>query len=257
MKFSSTMPRAGAVGLLCLAGAFWLPAGAAFAAADAPFAAALADPGRPAADTARDADRKPDGMLAFAKVQAGQTVVDFMPGKGYFTRIFSAAVGAKGTVYAVTPQLFIDKLKGQALPPPVSQEPGRGNVHEVVSDAGSLHLPTPADLVWTSQNYHDIHIWVGKEGTAQLNKAVFDALKPGGLYVILDHSGVAGLDDAGMAKQHRIDEAVVKQEVLAAGFVLDGESPLLRNAADPRTMKVFDASIRGKTDQFVLRFRKP
>ena len=226
-------------------------------AAPASWSAILADAGRPDADKARDPDRKPADMLAFAKVRPGQTIVDFLPGKGYFTRLFSLAAGARGTVYAVTPQLYLDRAKGRTLPPPVSTESGRGNVHELVSTDGSLGLPKKADLVWTSQNYHDVHIWVGAAGTSALNKAVFDALKPGGRYVILDHAGAAGLDDAGMAKLHRIDEALVRSEVEKAGFVFDGESAILRNPADPRSANVFDPSIRGKTDQFVLRFRKP
>lgn len=246
----------GAFGLLCVAGALVLP-GAASAAADATSVAVLADPGRPAADVARDTDRRAADMLSFAQVQPGQTVVDFMPGKGYFTRIYSAAVGPHGAVYAVNPQLLLDKMNGKPLPPPVSGEAGRANVHEAISSGATLNLPVKADLVWTSQNYHDVHIWAGAAGTAQLNHAVFDALKPGGLFVVLDHAGAAGLDDAGMAKQHRIDEALVKQEVTAAGFVLDGESTVLHNPADPHTASVFDPSIRGKTDQFVLRFRKP
>jgi predicted methyltransferase len=256
MKRFPHLPRAGAVGLLCLASTLWLPSGAVLAA-DSMATAVLSDATRPPEDKARDADRKPAEMMSFANVQAGQTVVDFFPGKGYFTRVFSTAVGSKGAVYAVHPQVLVDKLKGKPLPPPVSAEPGRGNVHEVVASATSLNLPVKADLVFTAQNYHDIRIWGGAEGTAQLNKAVFDALKPGGLYVVLDHAGAPGLDEAGMSKQHRIDEDMVKKEVLAAGFVLDHESPLLRNPADPRTAGVFDPSIRGKTDQFILRFHKP
>jgi predicted methyltransferase len=195
-------------------------------------------------------------MLAFAKVQPGQTVIDYFPGRGYFTRLFSTAVGPQGAVYAVAPQVFIDRLKGKPLPPAVSGEPGRGNVHAAVG-AASMNVPAKADLVWTSQNYHDIHIWGGAAATAELNKAAFDALKPGGYYVVLDHAGVAGLDDAGMNKLHRIDEALVKKEVLAAGFVLDGESQALRNPADDHTAQVFETGVRSHTDQFVLRFRKP
>jgi predicted methyltransferase len=213
--------------------------------------------GRPEADKARDADRKPTEMLAFAKLKRGQVVVDYMPGKGYFTRLFSDAVGPRGAVYAVTDQLLIDRLKGKSLPPPVSGEPGRGNVHEGVANAETLGVPVKVDLVWTSQNYHDVHIWAGAAGTAALNKAVFAALKPGGLYVIVDHKGSPGLDAASMAKLHRIDEALVKAEIEAAGFKLDGESHVLANPADPHDVAVFDPSIRGKTDQFVLRFRKP
>jgi predicted methyltransferase len=212
---------------------------------------------RPDADKARDADRKPMAMMAFAKVKHGETVVDYLPGKGYFTRLFSDAVGPKGKVYAVWDQILIDRLKGKPLPPPVSGEPGRGNVHEGVANTETLGVPGKVDLVWTAQNYHDVHIWAGAPGTATLNKVVFAALKPGGYYVIVDHAGAPGLDDAGTAKLHRIDEAVVKAEVEAAGFVLDGESSVLRNPADPHTATVFDPSIRGKTDQFVLRFRKP
>jgi predicted methyltransferase len=221
--------------------------------------AAITDPGRPAADKERDKDRKPAEMLVFAQVKPGQSVIDYIPGKGYFTRLFSAAVGPKGSVYSSQPQIILDKYKaaGKPLPPPVSSEPGRGNVHETIANSGSLGAPEKVDLVWTSQNYHDVHIWTAADGTAALNKAAFEALKPGGLYVIEDHAGVAGLDDAGMSKLHRIDEALVKKEVLAAGFVLDGESKLLRNPADPHTANVFDPSVRGKTDQFVLRFRKP
>jgi predicted methyltransferase len=246
---------------LLLAGLATLAAPIAIHAANAPMgaAAALADPGRPAEDKARDADRKPAEMLAVAQVRPGQTVIDFIPGKGYFTRLFSAAVGPKGHVFAVTPQFLIDKLKaaGKPVPPPVSQEPGRANVQEAVSGGGTLGVPDgKADLVWTSQNYHDVRIFTGAEGTAALNKAVYAALKPGGLYVVEDHAGSAGLDEAGMKQLHRIDEALVKKEVIAAGFVLDGESQVLRNADDPHTANVFDPAIRGKTDQFVLRFRK-
>ncbi|WBO21459.1 class I SAM-dependent methyltransferase [Sphingomonas abietis] len=224
------------------------------------YLAAVSDPGRPAADKARDADRKPADMLAFAKVRPGQTVVDYIPSKGYFTRLFSAAVGPKGKVYAVTPQLMLDLFAkgGHPAPPSVTTEPGRGNVQDAVAKDGSLGVPdATVDLVWTAQNYHDIHIFAGADGAAQLNKAAFAALKPGGLYVVLDHAAQPGLDDAGMKTLHRIDEALVKKEVLAAGFVADGESDALRNPADPHSANVFDPSIRGKTDQFILRFRKP
>ena len=243
--------------LLSLSSTLWLAAGYAAAAGQAPLAAAaVADATRPDADKARDADRKPAEMLAFAKVQPGQTVIDYFPGRGYFTRLFSTAVGPQGAVYAVAPQAWVDRLKGKPLPPPVSAEPGRGNVHETVG-AASLNVPVKADVVWTSQNYHDIRIWGGAAGTAELNKAAFDALKPGGYYIVLDHAAQPGLDEAGMAKLHRIDEALVKKEVLAAGFVLDAESPALRNPADKRDAQVFETGVRAHTDQFILRFRKP
>ncbi|PXA85064.1 methyltransferase [Nostoc sp. 3335mG] len=244
--------------LIALLAALATPAIAISAAS--PYTAAVADTARPAEDTARDADRKPADMLAFAKVKPGQTVVDYIPSKGYFTRLFSAAVGPKGTVYAVTPGLMIDLFAkmNKPLPPSVAGEPGRGNVRDVKTDHGSLGVPDgSADLVWTSQNYHDVHIFGGADQVTALNKAVFAALKPGGLYVVLDHAAKPGIDDATMKQLHRIDEAMVKKEVLAAGFKLDGESKVLTNPADPRTANVFDPSIRGHTDQFILRFRKP
>jgi len=213
--------------------------------------------GRPADDIARDADRKPAELIAFAQIKAGQTVVDYIPGKGYFTRLFSNAVGAQGAVYSVVPQFLLDKFKDRPRPPSVALEPAHANVHDVVSNDASLNVPAKADLVWTAQNYHDVHIAGGAKATGQLNKAVFDALKPGGLYVVLDHAAATGQDDATMAKLHRIERAVVVKEVTDAGFVLDGESTVLSNPADPHTANVFDPSIRGKTDQFILRFKKP
>lgn len=212
---------------------------------------------RPAADTDRDQNRKPAEMIAFAQIKPGQVVVDYIPGKGYFTRVFSAAVGPQGAVYADVPQLLLDKFKDRPRPPSVSLEPGYGNVHDVVANGASLNVPVKADVVWTSQNYHDVHIWTGADGAAQLNKAAFDALKPNGFYIIVDHAGAAGQSDDTMAKLHRIDRALVVREVTAAGFVLDGESMTLQNKDDKHDLNVFDPAIRGKTDQFILRFRKP
>jgi predicted methyltransferase len=213
--------------------------------------------GRPADDIARDADRKPADMLAFAQIKPGQVVIDYIPGKGYFTRLFSNAVGAQGAVYSVVPQFLLDKYKDRPRPPSVSLEAGHSNVRDAVSNDTSLNVATKANLVWTSQNYHDVHIAGGANATAQLNKAVFDALVPGGLYIILDHAAADGQDAATMAKLHRIERAMVVKEVLAAGFVLDGESTVLSNPADPHNIAVFDPSLRGQTDQFILRFKKP
>jgi predicted methyltransferase len=112
------------------------------------------------------------------------------------------------------------------------------------------------DLVWTSQNYHDFHNVEGFD-VAALNRAIFAALKPGGIYLVLDHAAESGSGLRDTNTLHRIDEDTVKQEVKAAGFVLVGESRILRNKDDPHTEKVFDGSIQGHTDQFILKFRKP
>ncbi len=213
--------------------------------------------GRPTEDIARDAQRRPADMLAFAHIKPGQTVIDYIPGKGYFTRLFSNAVGTQGAVYSVVPQFLLDKFKDRPRPPSVSLEPGHSNVHDVVSTDVSLNVPVKADVVWTSQNYHDVHIAGGASAAGRLNKAVFEALKPGGLYIVVDHAAIGPQDDATMARLHRIEREIVVQEVTAAGFVFEGESMALSNPADPHTIPVFDPSIRGKTDQFALRFKRP
>jgi len=220
-------------------------------------AAAIADTTRPAADRDRDADRKPAEMLAFAGVKPGMVVVEMLPGGGYFTRLFSDVVGPTGKVIAYVPDEMLAKypksINGATA---VAAEPNHNNVQV---EHNPLLAPGPdnvADVVWTSQNYHDLHNIPGADLVA-LNKLIYRSLRPGGVYVVLDHSAVAGSGATATDTLHRIDEAVVRKEVEAAGFKFDGESKILANPADPRTAAVFDPSIRGHTDQFILRFRKP
>ena len=228
------------------------------AAAPSPaIAAAVADPSRPAADRDRDPERKPAEMLGFAGVAPGMVVVDMLPGGGYFTRLFSNVVGPSGKVIAYVPDEMLAKYpKSMNGATAVAAEPSHQNVQV---EHNPLLAPGPdnvADVVWTSQNYHDLHNIPGADLVA-LNKLIYRSLRPGGVYVVLDHSAPAGSGVATTDTLHRIDEAVVRKEVEAAGFKFDGESKLLANAADPRTAAVFDPSIRGHTDQFILRFRKP
>jgi predicted methyltransferase len=234
-------------------------AGAASAAAPSNIAAAVADKGRPAADVARDAERKPQEMLVFAGVKPGMTVVDFLPGGGYFTRIFAKAVGPKGVVYAVYPPPRAAADPAKPAPTPAAEtiaaDPAYANVKPVKTPLSTPSLPSGVDVFWTSQNYHDLHNVPGLDMVG-FNRAVFAALKPGGIYVVLDHAATPG-DPQVTQTLHRIDPAVVRKEVEAAGFKFDGESPVLRNPADDHTKKVFDPAIRGHTDQFVYRFRKP
>ena len=236
-------------------------AGAAAFAADIPanIAAAVADASRPAEDKARDADRKPAEMLAFAGVKPGDKVVDFIPGKTqYFTKIFSAAVGPKGKVYAYLPAEFAQFVKTALPANGAPDDPNRPNVIFLTSPANSFTTPEPVDIVWTSQNYHDLHDSFAKPADlAQVNKAIFNALKPGGVYVVLDHAAEAGSGIGATDTLHRIDPARVKSDMLAAGFKLDAESSILANTADDHTKKVFDPSVRGHTDQFLFRFKKP
>jgi predicted methyltransferase len=210
-------------------------------------------PQRPADDVARDAARKPKEMIAFAGIKRGQKVADFLPGGGYFTRIFAIATGPTGKVYAVVPKE--DPGGTKAMEALVAQ-PGNRNI-SLVSDLTSITPAAGLDVVWTAQNYHDLHIGLPAEVVAGFNASVFAALKPGGVFVVVDHAANPGSDAAAIEKLHRIDPEMVKSEVLAAGFVLDGETMALRNPADDHSKTAFDPAISSKTDQFVLRFRKP
>jgi predicted methyltransferase len=219
--------------------------------------AAVSDSQRPAEDTKLDADRKPGEMLVIAKVKPGAKVMDLIPGGGYFTRLFSVAVGPKGYVYDFQPKEFDAFSKGK--PPAILAVAAQyKNVSVIRAPLNDLAAPEALDTVWTSQNYHDIHDSFAKPADiAVVNKKIYDALKPGGLYVVLDHAAEKGSGLRDTETLHRIDEASVKQEVLAAGFKFVGRSSLLANPADPHTKLVFDPSIRHHTDQFILIFRKP
>jgi predicted methyltransferase len=220
-------------------------------------AAAVADHDRPQDDVDRDAARKPAELVAFARIRPGDRVADIMPGKGYFTRIFAKAVGGKGEVYAVMPQELADKAPKALDAAKSIPGPAFGNVSVLVQPTAGFAPPKPLDVAWTSQNYHDVVGFFGADKAAAMDAAVFKALKPGGYFIVIDHAAPAGSGATDATTLHRIDEAFVKQQVEAAGFRLDGESAVLRNPADGRDLKVFDPSIRGKTDQFVLRFKKP
>jgi len=222
--------------------------------------AAVADPRRPQADTQRDAERKPAESMAFAGVQPGMTVIELLPGGGYYTRLLSAAVGSKGHLYELVGAPRPDAPAGtpdRTLPiKAIIAEPGYGNITLLVQPLKELALPTGADLAWTSNNYHDVHNVAGID-LAAFNKAVYTALKPGGHYLVIDHAAAEQADADVTSTLHRIRAATVIAEVQAAGFVLEEQGDALRNPGDSHELKVFDPKIQGKTDQFMLRFRKP
>jgi predicted methyltransferase len=232
-----------------------LALGAAASAKESPaIAAAVADSARPAADTARDANRKPAEIVAFAGVKPDDKVAELMPGGGYFTRILAKTVGPKGHIYALVPTGFANRPG--ALDGLNALAKQYGNVTVVPTDLAAFKVPEPVDVVWTSENYHDFH----NGPTANipgLNAAAFAALKPGGVYYIEDHAAAAGADLSTTSTLHRIDPATAISEVEKAGFKLDGRSAALANPADPHTAGVRDPSVQGKTDKFALRFRKP
>ena len=233
------------VAALCLA-----VAAPALSQTAASFAAAVADKDRPAKDKFRDGRRKPAETLAFAGVKPGMKVAELIPGNGYYSRLLSRAVGPGGHLYTIPfgePRASFSKA--------LAEDPAYKNI---TLTAGSMTtgvaIPEPVDLVWTSQNYHDI-----RAGRSLFNRAIYAALKPGGTYFIVDHAAKAGAGagDEVLLSLHRIDEEVVKREVLAAGFVLDGEGQFLRNPKDDRSKLVVDRELDRATDQFVLRFKKP
>ena len=215
--------------------------------------AALADAGRPQADKDRDAVREPAEMLEFAGIKQGTVIAEMIPGGGYFTRIFSKAVGPNGHVYAFNnpaaagrPAPAIVAIAGDPL--------YKSNVTAVLAPLNDMKAPKPVDVVWTSQNYHDLPL----AARGPINDAAFKMLKPGGTYIVLDHSAIVGTGTfAAETGKHRIDENQVKLEVLKAGFKLVGENNILRNPADARIATVFEKSLSRDTDQFVLKFQKP
>ena len=218
--------------------------------------AAISDPGRPAADIARDAARKPAEMVAFAGMQSGDKVLELLPGGGYFTRIFSKLIGPQGHLYAAVPDAKSSDAEPAAAA--IAAQAGYGNITVIPITNEALAALPPLDIIWTSWNYHDLHLSRVHADMAKLDKLWFSILKPGGVVVIVDHAALPGAPPVETAdKLHRIDPAVAKTEMTAAGFVFDGETDVLRNPSDPHTALVFDPSIRGKTDQFAYRFKKP
>lgn len=219
-------------------------------------AAAIADPSRPADDVARDAVRHPAELLAFTGVKPGDVVVDWVPGGGYFTRLFSSVAGEGGKVYTWAQSEFAEAHDIGKYAKDLATE--RKNVEAVIDSFKAYGPIANADIVWTAQNYHDLYAdFMGHPDVAAFNKQVFAMLKPGGVYVIVDHVAAAGAPPETGNTLHRIDPALVKKEVEAAGFVFEGESKVLANPGDAHDLMVFDEKIRGKTDQFVYKFRKP
>lgn len=215
--------------------------------------AALADPAR-TDQAVDDARRKAAETLIFSGVGPGDTVIDYLPGRGYWTRILTNVVGPKGHVYPMWPAVSanratatVEDLKGRNL----------ANVTPVVQTANIPASAAPVDMFWTVENYHDIANAGGEPALAAVNKGVFDLLKPGGTYIVVDHASAPGAGITTTNTLHRIEGAAVKAQVTAVGFEFVGESDALRNPADDHSLKVFDAPIRGHTDQFIYKFRKP
>jgi predicted methyltransferase len=213
--------------------------------------AELTNVSRPQADRDRDADRKPASLMVFFGVQRGMTTADLLASGGFMTEVLSVTVGPNGKVYAQNlPPVPV--LVGKAL----GERLASNRLPNVVRVDGALTLVTPnsLDFAITVMNLHDIYNTVGPQPLQVALKTVNDLLKPGAVFGVVDHVGLAGADNA---KLHRMTKQQAIDVVSAAGFVLEAESNVLANPGDDHTKLVTDASIRGKTDQFILRFRKP
>ncbi|TPG40526.1 methyltransferase [Sphingomonas koreensis] len=216
---------------------------------------AVDDPSRSPKQVATDIYRKPADTLAFAGVKPGMVIGEFFPGGGYYTQLLSDVVGPEGHVYGLENAGWQGAVKADQ---DFLAEKKLTNVSIEGKPFGTVNFPTSLDLVWITQNYHDLKVAeFGKVDTAAFNRSVFEALKPGGTYFIVDHQASPGTELATIAKLHRIEKAQVIKEVTASGFVLVNEGTFLRRPADDHTLPIFDERIRGHTDQFVLRFRKP
>lgn len=221
------------------------------------YAAALADPARPQAERDRDVARHPAELLAFAQVAPGEKVGDFVMGGGYFTRLLSASVGPAGHVYAFQPAEFIAFRAAYADEQRIVDQ-AYANVTGITGPFAAPPFPEPLDTIITVQNFHDLYLRPFPAGTgARASAALFAALKPGGTLLVVDHVAAAGSGTAAADTLHRIDPQAVKDALTAAGFIFEAESDLLHNTTDPHSANVFDPAIRGHTDQFVLRFRRP
>lgn len=217
---------------------------------------ALADQSRPAEDRELDINRHPAEVLLFAGVERGWSVADLAAGGGYYSRVLSTAVGENGRVYAHNPDWVAERFPepNEALAALSAQ---RANMAHIVAPLPefSAAIDGELDAVFLVLFYHDT-VWAGTDRAA-MNQAVFDALKPGGIFLVIDHHAVAGTGLAHVQDLHRIDAADVLAEITAAGFVLDRQSDMLANPEDPRDISVFGEGIRRQTDRFVYLFRKP
>lgn len=252
--------------------------------------AAVNDSARPEADRKRDSDRKPSLVLTFAGVKPGDKVAELIPAAGYYTRLLSKVVGPAGHDFLLVPapppnahprpagtmsmsrsQMGNMKMSHSAASRPrMARRPSMMEMaHALVSNpaypnlsivplkmAGGFGLPEQVNVFWTTLNYHDLHNIPGAN-MAAFNKEVYDALKPGGTYFVVDHAAAKGAGTSVTRTLHRIEPAAARREIEAAGFKFVGASELLRNRKDPHDKIVFDPSIRGHTDRFIYKFRKP
>ena len=218
--------------------------------------AAVDAPVRPAADRERDGNRKPAEVLRFCGIQAGMSVAEMMSGSGYYTEILSVALGEQGKLYAHNSPFVLQRYAEK----PITERLARleaTNITRIDAEPEQPDLPSGLDAALLIRFYHDFY-WQEVDRAA-FNRAVLDALAPGGIFCVLDHHAEEGSGDRDVKLLHRVDAEMVKSEILSAGFEWDAGSELLSNPSDDRTWSIFDddAARRDQTDRFLFRFRKP
>ena len=227
------------------------------AAPDKAVAAAVADKSRLAENRKLDDGRHPADVLAFAQVKRGSTVADLLAGNGYYSEMLADLVGPKGTVIPMNPSGFHEPETWATI------TKAYPNIAPMVRPVNTIVLaPKSVDMIFTHLAYHDLY-WQSEkfkfprvEVDAMLVNW-FSAVRPGGSIIVVDHVGPAGDTRELVEKLHRIDPAKVRADMERAGFVFDGDSGALRVTADDHSKNVFDPAIRGKTDRFMMRFKKP
>ncbi|QTD57027.1 class I SAM-dependent methyltransferase [Parasphingorhabdus cellanae] len=223
--------------------------------------AAVAAPGRIEADVNLDASRKPVDVLGFMGLETGDAVLDIFAGGGYYSEVMGAAVGPTGSVVAVNPPQFVSsdaaKTKWTGI---ATRQPGVSLMPSQLGD----YTPEPDSFDFAMMHliYHDLYWESEKFKIPQMDPAAFltklyAGMKPGGIVAVIDHVGSAGDTRAIVEKTHRIDPVTVKTDFEKAGFVLESESDMFANPEDDLDKNVFDPSVRGKTNRFMIKFRKP
>ena len=214
-----------------------------------------ADTGRPDKDVARDPLRKPQEVMDFFQIEPGSKVVELMAGGGYYVDLLSRRVGPDGKVWAHNTPFVLERFAESRIAARL-ENPALSNVTRLDTELEDPKLPPDLDAVMIVLFYHDLY-WQEVDRAA-MNAAIFEALEPGGVFGVIDHSAVEGRGSDDVQTLHRVEESLVVSEITAAGFVLDTSSDMLRNPDDKRDYNVFDPPDgRDKTDRFVLRFRKP
>ncbi len=256
MRSLRLMLIGGAIALLpLLEAAAQAPAYRVPAAAPANIKRAVESTARPAEQRARDGDRKPAETLMLLDLAEGERVVELAAFGHYWTHMLVEAVGPAGQVYMVD-MPWLERFGGE---PARAFDATHANATFTQAHYNEMQLPTNVDAVLMVQFYHDLKRNDASESvdTADMNRKILAALKPGGIYLVVDHNAENGSGWRDATTLHRIDPAVIKSEVTAAGFELVQDSPLLANAADDRKQGIRTEGLRGHTDQAVLVFRKP